>query len=186
MPLDSTAEDKFNRDIYFSNSCSCHAKRKEALSAVFLHTGCYKGIFQKRSQSPYFLEFLILLWHMFLCSLYRVPRSIILYNDEFQELSLDNKEKPLNYMLLEVADIMQFIIILKSTTKKLKERSIKISSLSLDAQALQFHAVTSLVNPKTTETKLLFVLLLFSWEATFLSLLAVRGFRHDTRCQTGT
>lgn len=39
-------------------------------------------------------------------------------------------------MLLEVADIMQFIIILQSTTKKVKERSIKISSLSLDAQAL--------------------------------------------------
>lgn len=33
-------------------------------------------------------------------------------------------------MLLEVADTMQFIIILQSTTKNLKERSIKISSLS--------------------------------------------------------
>lgn len=62
--------------IKFSNSCSCHDGRNQGLFAVFIHTGCYKGIFQKRSQSLHFLELLILPCHMFLCSMYRVPSSI--------------------------------------------------------------------------------------------------------------
>lgn len=51
-----------------------------------------------------------------------VPRSVILHNDELEALYLDIKEKSVNFMLLGVADTMQFIIVLQIKTKKGKRK----------------------------------------------------------------